>query len=214
LDQKYERVASVSTKTVSYDSDVARLDAAIEQSQAVVQRENVQGIAGSRRLSRAIGVKPEYFGDCLADIQEIGALVSSTSQITDKTYEYRQMLAQKQELEKRIESYQALRSHGGSINELLSLEDKIIEVESQLLQQSVDLGEYSDDNSLCTINVSLYEGSPVSIAYKTWDAFVWTNKCYFAILAGLSLVCIAAVILVYAYVLVLKASTIIKKPKE
>jgi hypothetical protein len=186
---------------------VTRLDAAIEQSQAVVQMENAQGLAGSRKLSRVIGVKPQFFDSCLADVQSIGLLVSSTSQKIDKTYEYRQMVAQKQELEKRLESYTALRERGGSITDMLNLEDKIIEVESQLLQQSVDLGEYSDDNALCTINVSLYEGDPVSVARKIWNAFVWTNKCYFSILGGALLICVAAVVLIKAYLFFRKVMT-------
>ena len=211
LDQKYERIASVSTRTVSYGQDLAKLDDAIEQSQAVVQMENAQGLEGSRTLSRVIGVKPQHFDSCLAAIQEIGMLVSSTTQKNDKTYEYNQMLAQKQELEKRIESYTALRSHGGSINELLNLEDKIIEVESQLLMQAVNLGEYSDDNALCTINVSLYEWNPTAVARRIWDAFVWTNKCYFAILGGCILLCLAAVVLVKSYIFLSKALSSDKK---
>ena len=74
-------------------------------------------------------------------------LISVTTQKTDKTYEYRQMLALKSEMEKRLENYISLRGRSGSIQEMLSLEDKIIEVESLLLKQAVDLGEYSDDNA-------------------------------------------------------------------
>ena len=214
LDQKYERVASLTAKSVSYDEDIAKLDAAIEEFQAVVQMENAQGLAGNRRLSRVIGVKPLSFDACLAYIKGIGQLASSTSQTTDKTYEYLQMIAQKEELEKRLESYIALRNHSGSINELLNLEEKIIEVESLLLQQAVSLGEYSDDNALCTINISLYEGNPISIARKLWNAFVWTNWCYFAILGGLLLLSISAVILVKAYLFLSKVFTAERKPRS
>ena len=207
LDQKYEQIASVSAKTASYDSDLAKLDSAIEQSQAVVQTENAQGLAGARKLARKIGVKPQYFDACLESVKRIGVTVSSTAQKIDKTYEYRQMLAQKQELEKRLESYAALRSHGGTVNELLSLEDKIIEVESQILSQSVDLGEYSDDNALCTINFSLYEGRPAGLARRVWNAFVWSGKCYFALLGGIAAVCLAAALLVTLYLYLMKKLT-------
>jgi len=199
LEQKYEQVATVAAKTVSYDNDLARLDAAIEQAQAVIQTEVAQGLAGSRTLKRAIGVKPQYFDSCLGAVKEVGLLISSNSQKTDKTYEYRQMLAQKQELEKRLESYVSLRGHSGSINEMINLEDKIIEVESMLLKQAVDLGEYSDDNALCTINVSLYEGNPASVVRICWNSFKWATMCYFSILGGLLLVCIIGVILIKVY---------------
>jgi len=214
LDQKYERVASTSAKTTAYDDDLSKLNAAIEGSQAVVQMENEQGLPGSRRLFRAIGVKPEYFDVCFEAVQSIGIPISSTSQKTDKTYEYRQMLAQKQELEKRLESYIALRSHEGTINERINLEDKIIEVESQLLKQAVDLGEYSDENALCTINVSLHEGSPVSVARKIWNAFLWTNGCYFTVLGCAVALVVIAVVLVKAYRFLGTAFTADKKKNK
>ena len=199
LEQKYEQVATISAKTVSFDDDLAKLDTAIEQAQAVIQTEAAQGLAGNRKVTRVIGVKPQYFDSCLEAVKEVGILNSSTSQKNDKTYEYRQMLAQKQELEKRLESYVSLRERSGSINEMLSLEDKIIEVESLLLQQAVDLGEYSDDNALCTINISLYEGNPASMARIIWNSFKWATTCYFCILGGIAALCIAAVIIVKAY---------------
>ena len=199
MDQKYERVASVSAKTAAYEEDLLKLNGAIEQTQAVVQMESEQGLPGSRRLLRVIGVRPQFFDACLEAVQEVGIPISFNLQKTDKTYEYRQMLAQKQELEKRLESYSTLRSHEGSVNEKINLEDKIIEVESHLLMLAVDLGEYSDDNALCTINVSLQEASAVSVAHKIWSAFVWTNGCYFTILGGAVVLCLAAVVLVRTY---------------
>jgi len=199
LDQKYERVASVSAKTVAYDGDLLKLNGVIEETQAVVQMENEQGLPGGRKLSRVIGVKPQYFDACLEAVRAVGMPVSSTLQKTDKTYEYRRMLAQKEELGKRLASYIALRGHEGSVNEKISLEDKIIEVESQLLLLAVDLGEYSDDNALCTINVSLHEGSPVPVARKIWNAFQWTNGCYFVLLGGAVALCLAAMALVKTY---------------
>ncbi|MCL1831166.1 MAG: DUF4349 domain-containing protein, partial [Oscillospiraceae bacterium] len=200
LEQKYEQVATITAKTVYFDDDLAKLDAAIENSQAVIQTEVAKGLVGKRTITRVIGVKPQYFNSCLEAVKDVGMLVSSTSQKTDKTYEYRQMLAQKQELEKRLDSYVSLREHSGSINERLKLEDSIIDVESMLLQQAVDLGEYSDDNALCTINVSLYEGDSTNIARVIWNSFVWTNKCFFSIIGLLLLLCVTIFVLAKTYI--------------
>jgi hypothetical protein len=213
LEQKYEQVATITTKTASFDDDLAKLDTAIEQAQAVIQTEAAQGLVGNRTVTRVIGVKPQYFDSCLEAVKEVGMLITSTSQKTDKTYEYRQMLAQKQELEKRLESYISLREHSGSVNEMISLEDKIIEVESMLLRQAVDLGEYSDDNALCTINVSLYEGNPASAARIIWNSFTWATICYLCILGGLVLLCIVAVILIKTYTFLRKVLTSDNKRK-
>jgi hypothetical protein len=199
LDQKYERISNVASKTAVYDDDLAELNAIIEKNQAVVQTENVQGLPGNRRLFRTIGVRPEFFDDCLEAVLAVGVPVSVTSQKIDKTYEYRQMLAQKQELEKRLESYVTLRDHGGSINEKINLEDRIIEVERQLLSQDVDLGEYKDENALCTIILTLQEGSRISVAQRIWSAFRWTNGFYFSLLGCIVALCAVAVVMIKSW---------------
>ena len=215
LSQKYERIASISTRTTSFDADLAHVNKAIADAQAVVQLNNEQGLPGNRRLTRAIGVRPENYDACLDTLKSIGTLVSSTSQTTDMTYEYNQMLAQKQELEKRLESYKALRSHEGAVYEKISLEDKIIEVESQLLRQAVDLGEYSDENALCTINITLIETGNVRIAVKIGEAFRWTNSFYFPMLGGAVTFALAAIVFVKAYGLVaMLAKNIIDKKRK
>ncbi|MCL1848695.1 MAG: DUF4349 domain-containing protein [Clostridiales bacterium] len=218
VEQKYEQIASVTTKTIAFDEDMIKLNSVIEQAQAVVQTELSQGLPGSRTLTRVIGVKPQYFDGCLEEIKDIGMLISISSQKTDKTYEYRQMVAYKQELEKRLESYVSLRERSGSIQEMLNLEDKIIEVESLLLQQAVDLGEYSDENALCTINILWHEGNPASTARIIWNSFKWTNLCYFAILAGIIFICMAAVIIVKTYLFLVRiltsSSPIDEKPEK
>ena len=43
------------------------------------------------------------------------------------------------------------------------------------------------------------EGSPVSPARKIWNAFMWTNTCYFAILGGVVAICFVAVVLMNCY---------------
>ena len=212
LEQKYEQVATVSAKTVSFDEDLNNLNKAVEQAQAVVQKEYSQGLPGNRTVTQVIGVKPQYFESCLEAVKNVGTLVSSTLQKNDKTYEYRQMLAQKQELEKRLESYQALREHNGSINEMLNLEDKIIDVESMLLQQAVDLGEYSDDNALCTINFTLNEGNVMNVGNIVWSAFTWASACYFGILGGAVFICVAAAILIKLFTFFSKIfNSVVKK---
>ena len=180
LDQKYERIASIVSKTVDYDNDLARFQEVLEANKAVVQMEDSRGLPGSRRVDLVIGVRPDSFDQMREAVLTIGRIISSTATIVDKTYEYRQMIAEKETLERRRKSYEELKTRGGSISELLQLEDKIIEVDIMIQQQLVGLGEYSDDNALCTINFSLYEGSVASISRKLWNALLWSVAVYAA----------------------------------
>jgi len=195
LDQKYERIASIVSKTVNYDADLERFNAIVEENKAVVQMENSRGLAGSRRMDLVIGVRPENFDAMQAAVSGIGRISSSTTTKTDKTYEYRKMLAEKQTLENRRVSYEELKKRGGSISEMLQIEDKIIEVEAQIQQQLIGLGEYSDDNALCTINYSLYEGSEAGVPRKLWNALQWSTITYVIIIAVLSLTAFGAFVL-------------------
>ena len=207
MEQKYEQIATVNSKTLSYDNDLAKLDAAIGDAQAVVQTEYAQGLEGNRRLSRAIGVRPEYFQSCLEKIKEIGTVVSINIQKTDKTYVYNQMTAQKEELQKRFDNYKSLRDYGGSMTELLALEDKIIDTEGQLQKQMVDLGAYGDENAFCTINVTMTEGNPIPVLSVMWDSLGWAAGVYFVLLICAAVVFIAAFVFVKIYLYIKKAKS-------
>ena len=197
LDQKYERIANLVAKTVNYDSDMEQFNALIAGHRAVVQSENRRGLSGGRRADFRVGVRPESFDDMQAAVSKIGVLTSSSVTKTDKTYEYRQMLAEKETLERRRAGFEDLKKHGGSIPELLQLEEKIIEVEAQIQRQLIGLGEYSDDNALCTINYTLYEGTEAGTLRKLWNALKWATATYAAIMGLLILSAIAALIFIW-----------------
>jgi hypothetical protein len=192
LDQKYEKIASLAAKTVHYEEDESKLHKTIEECLAVVQMENRTGLEGSRRLNMVIGVKPDYFEIAVERINSVGRITSFTTTVSDKTYEYRQMVAEKDKLMRQIESYQAMKEKGGSISELLQVEDRIIGVEAQLQEQAVMLGDYSDDNALCTIKFTMYEGNETGIWRKLWNAFSWATSAYLGFLGILLLTCVAA----------------------
>ena len=196
LDQKYEKIASIAAKTIDYDEDEKKLKSTIEDCSAVVQMENKSGLTGSRRLNLTIGVKPDYFETAVERINKIGKVTSFTTTKTDKTYEYRQMVAEKERLAEQIESCREMKNRGGSITELLLLEDRIIATEALLKDQSVLLGDYSDDNALCTIKFTMYEGNVTSLWSKLWSALTWSTKLYLSIIGVLILTCLAAVVVI------------------
>jgi len=196
LDQKYEKIATLVSNSIRFDEEEQNLRNAIEESLAVVQMENRMGLEGARRLRMTIGVRPEYFEAAVERIEQIGRITSFTTTTTDKTYEYRQMLAEKEKLLNQKERYEALKNRGGNITELLVVEDRIIEVETLLQHQSVMLGDYSDDNALCTINFTMHEGNEAGILRKLWNAFVWSTLAYLSFLGILLFTCgVAYVIL-------------------
>ena len=199
LEQKYERIANIVTKTVNYDADMERFNSILVDHNAVIQMENRRGLAGGRRVDLTIGVRPGEFDAMEAAISQIGTLISSSTTTTDKTYEYRQILAEKETLERRKESYEELKKQGGSIPDLLQLEERIIDVESQIQQILVGLGEYSDENALCTINYTIYEGIETGTPRKLWNALKWATMIYFIIIGIILFTIVAALIIAWCW---------------
>jgi len=199
IDQKYERIANIASKTSDFDSDLKRLNSLLDEYNAIVQMENNRGLSGNRQIDLVIGVRPESFDAIQAKISQIGRTTSITITKTDRTYDYLQSLADKEALERRLASYEDLKAHGGSVTELLQLEERIFDVEAQIQRQLIGLSSYSDENALCTINFSLYEKTGLSVFDKLWNALSWTTNTYCIIIAVLMLTVLSAVIIAWGY---------------
>jgi len=190
IDQKYERVANLTSKSLDFEADLALAKAALEQNGGIVQAENSHGLAGGRSAALTIGVRPEAFEALREVLSGIGEITDTNVSTVDKTSEFRQLLAEKESLERRVERYEELKKQGGSLQDQLALEAEIVKVDSDLRAKLVELGEFGDDQGLSTIHFSLYEGGRVSAAAKFVQALTW---------AGLTTAYIAALLLLMAF---------------
>jgi len=159
VDQKYERVADLRSRSRDFDGDVARVRDIAAKSAAVVQRENAYGLAGSRTLSLALGVVPAAFDGTAEALRGVGKLLSITVTKTDRTGDFQALEAKRLSLEKTRDGLAALRKTGAALADLVALETKILEIEGQIQELGVSLGDFSEANSFCTINVDLEETS-------------------------------------------------------
>lgn len=192
FEQKYERVADLSSESAAFDEDSGRIKAAAASVGAVVQRENSYGLSGSRALALSLGVVPESFDRAVEALKAIGELESITVTKTDRTGDWKALEARRLSLEKTRDGLKALRANGGSLSDLVALETKILEIEGQIQELGVSLGDYSEGSSLCTVNLSLREAKKAAAGYRVLraavDAFGW------ALLSslGAALACLAA----------------------
>ncbi len=157
LDQKYEQVAALSASTREFDADARRIKDAGAAAAAVVQSEESYGLAGSRSLSVSLGVVPAAFEAAVESLRGIGKLESVTVSKADRTADYKALEARRLSLEKTRDGLAALRRAGADLADLVALETKILEIEGQIQELGVSLGDYSEGASLCTINVTLRE---------------------------------------------------------
>jgi|GEM_PF-325978 len=182
VDQKYEKIATLTTETRDFDKSDKELRESIKKYNSVIQYENNTGLKGSRFLDISIGVPPDNFDTMVEEVKKIGILRSIEINKIDKTSEFKDINAQKKSLENTLDSLILLRSKGGKLSEEIDLEYKIQEIEKQLQELGVRLGDYSEENELCTLKISLYENTyreSFSIAKLIMTAFLWSVKYYF-----------------------------------
>jgi hypothetical protein len=192
VDQKYEKIAAMHARTKTFEEDEKKVRDLIKGYNAQIQFEQNAGLPGGRRVNMAIGVQPEKFDRMVAALKSVGTLSSLQINKTDKTNEYKDLNVKRVSLEKARDALIALKSKAGRIDESINLESKILEMETELQETGVKLGEYDAENEFCTIKASLEEGGPASTVhipflYRVRVALEWTIKYYLLTVATLLL---------------------------
>jgi len=183
VDQKYEKVASISSQSDQFEKDEKITRDLIKDFNALIQFEQNTGLKGHRFLFLAIGVDPSKFEDMTDQLSKLGKLVSIQVDKSDKTSEYKNLTAKKSSLEQTRNSLIALKSQGGKIDELINLETRILEIEEQIQGLGISLGEFDEENEFCTVKYTLREAASmkreVSFISRIKTALEWTIKWYF-----------------------------------
>jgi hypothetical protein len=199
--QKFEKTASIKTRTTEFEKDEKLIKDKTKTFNAIIQYEQSVGQKSNRQLHLLIGVNPQLFDSFQVEIQKIGTLRGLEITKVDKTNEYRELNAKKTSIEKTLKSLNELKSRGGQIDDFISLNDKIMEVEEKLQSLGVKLGNFDSENEFCTVKLSLYEGSTergISFIQRLKVAFEWTVKYYAVLIATL----LAGTILIFLLLVV------------
>ncbi len=200
VDQKYEKIAEIKTKSSKFEEEEKLSREAIKKYNALVQFEQKSGNKGFRKLNLVIGVPPENFDLLYIQLIKIGTIQAKQITKKDKTNEYKELNAKKQSLEKIRKSLIDLKSKGGKIEEYMDLENRILEIEQQLQGLGVSLGDFDDENEFCTVQLSLLEVKEVKIGLmqRIKVALEWTVKIYLRIMTTLFFLALFAYFLLHA----------------
>ncbi|AUP78864.1 DUF4349 domain-containing protein [Flavivirga eckloniae] len=180
VDQKYEKIATVNTKSSEFEKEKRFLNKEIKSHEAIIQFEQNSGNDGNRRLQLLIGVQPDKFDSLYISLSKIGKVQSKEITKKDKTNEYKQLNAKKESLLKIRSSLIELKSKGGKIQEYIDLENRILNIEEELQGLGVLLGNYDEENEFCTIKFSLVEGveNKIGLMHRIKVALDWTVSTY------------------------------------
>lgn len=185
VEQKYERVARLSSTSAAFDDDAAAALALAESMSAIVQSENAYGLPGARSVALTFGVTPEAFEGFVEGLRGLGSLESVTVIKEDKTADFRALQASRLSLEKTRDGLRALSSPGASLADLVALETKILEIEGRIQELGISLGDFDEGNSFCTVHYALREriASPVGprIAGALFESLEWSLLTFLGI---------------------------------
>ncbi|MEZ4798934.1 MAG: DUF4349 domain-containing protein [Flavobacteriales bacterium] len=175
--QKYEKTATINSKSTQFDKDEELIKAKSSAFNAVIQYEQNLGQEGNRQIHLLIGVNPELFDSLYNELKQIGELKGTVITKVDKTNEYRELNAQKASIESSLQSLLELKSKGGSIADFIKLNEKILETEERAQNLGVELGNFDTVNEFCTVKLSMYEGEAekkISFLHRVKVALEWT----------------------------------------
>lgn len=190
IDQKYERVADVRARAKDFDGEEAALRKLAGEHGGVIQLERRHGLRGDRALNLAIGVPPDHFDAFVAAVRAIGEVTHFTVDKQDRTNEWKALEAKRAVLESTRASLAALKARSGSIEELVALEERILDVHEEIQSLGISLGEFDAVNELCTVKVTLAEevtarvaaGPTIPVWRRLRVAFEWAVPFYLRLL--------------------------------
>lgn len=207
LDQKYEKTATVKSKSVQFDKDEKEVRDLIKGSNSVIQFEQNIGNKGDRSIHWMVGVMPEKFDSFYVAVQKIGKVKSAEVVKTDMTSEFKNLNARRISLENTRASLIELKKQTGRIEEYMNLENRILAIDSLLQELGVLLGDFSAENEFCTVRFSLVEGHlpiPTSIIHRLKVSFEWATQWYIGLMIAFALAFGAGILFVFLTIQVKK----------
>lgn len=197
VDQRYEKIATLGLVSDMFDEDEARVRAIAKTAEALMQHEQAYGLKGQRRLQLAIGVNPALFDEVIGQVRAIGKAVSFQVNKSDKTNEYQELLARQESLRKSRDNLVALKSREAELGDLIALESRILDLESQIQSLGVSVGEFDAEYEFVTIKLTMREvPAPVrrniGLMARSKVAIEWAVRYYVGLMAAFFLFATAA----------------------
>lgn len=203
IDQKYEKIAKINSTTAEFENDEKKIKSYIEQYNGLTQHEKNTGLPGSRYIELIVGIPPENFDKAVNTIKKIGNLKTIIINKIDKTNEFKKLNVSNNSLIKTRDALLTLKRRQASVEELINLENRILEIENRIQEIGVSIGEFDEVNEFCTVEFYLKEQIPVAsvipLLSTIKNSFTWTIKWYIIIHFTLIIVLIFAFILIVVF---------------
>jgi hypothetical protein len=192
----FEKRARLTARSSSFEVDAVQVRAVVAEHKAAVLQEKSGGIEPERHIHMEISVPPDAFDGLLSRLKSIGVLHSIDVQQSDRTTDFRKLNAQRQSLKKYLESILKLRGgNNPTIDDALKLEQKIKDIERDLQDVGVQLGDFLGKESYYQIDIAMREfqsGGKLDPTFnwskRIFHGFAWAVAWWFAAMAVITLI--------------------------
>jgi hypothetical protein len=193
--QVYQKEAKMKSLSSNFDEDEKNLKVKVKNVNGNISYENNTGLKPHRFINVVISISPQDFDSLVLDLKKIGELSEIMITKEDKTQEFRTLYAKRGSLVNYQKSLIRLRSNQGKVEEFISLEEKIQEIEKEIQSYGVQLGEFVEKESFCNIAILLMEYQRSIIDEEKYplesrlvNSFIWAIKWYFLFLVILGII--------------------------
>lgn len=203
VDQRFEKIATLGMASAKFDSDEAQIRSIATEAMALVQHEQAHGLTGQRQLQLALGVHPTRFDPVIELLRKVGKQTSFHVTKVDKTNEYRTLIAQQKSIANSKDNLIQLKSlEGADLKALVALETRILDLENQIQNLGVSVGEFDSEFEFVTIKLTLIETATarirdLSLIQRAFTAFTWSVKFYTGLCAAFAFLMLGAALLAF-----------------
>jgi hypothetical protein len=163
VDQRFEKIATLGIASSAFEADEAKVRAIGKSAEALIQHEQAFGLKGQRQVQLAFGVRPDRFDSVIAELREVGRAIGFQVNKVDKTNEYRTLVAKQTSLRKSNDNLMALKQRDAELADLIALETRILDLETQIQNLGVSVGEFDSEFEFVTVKLTLVERAPASV---------------------------------------------------
>lgn len=173
VDRKIIQNAQLDVKVKEADEAIAIIGQNVRAAGGYVQENRVEGTRqAGRRVHMTVRVPAGAYGSLLDLVAELGEVTARREWINDVTEEYLDLDARILTKETHLEQLRKLYARGGTIKELMELEQEIARVTSELESLKGRFNYLSNQVAFSTIVIGLYEPgvpAPIKPPETVWE---------------------------------------------
>ena len=168
--QKLIKKYDMSFETTEYDKSVSFVKELIEDNHGYIEDLRTYGKKTYRSSSFVIRIPEENAQAFLNSTGAIGELVSQSESAKDVTLEYYDTVSKIESLKVQRERLLELLEQAKSLSDIITIEDKLEEVESEINEYGTRLKVYDNLVNYVTVNIGISEVENISIVEE--DSFL------------------------------------------